>query len=84
MKYKVKTKNTIVTVNADNIADGIEMSTRSDFVVFYILVDDGFHKRPIKKEVARFREDDIEFVICEENCEVATINNEETGETDDI
>ena len=78
MTYKVKIKNVIVTVNADNASEGIEMHTTSDFVVFYTYYNDGFHKTPQKREVARFKEDHIEFVVCTENCEVSAIKQEET------
>lgn len=77
MTYKVKTKNMMVFVNADNAADGIEMDARSDFIVFYTYYNDGFHKAPQKREVARFNEDDIEFIVCAENCEVFAMEQEE-------
>lgn len=92
MNYKVRTKNMLVTITADNIADGIEMHTRSDYVVFYTYYNDGFHKTPQKREVARFKDDDIEFIVSQENCEVFNYgeitgdhigeNTEKVGETE--
>ena len=72
MNYKVKTKNMLVTINADNVADGVEMNIRSDYVVFYTYYNDGFHKTPQRRVVARFKDDDIEFIVNKENCEVFT------------
>ena len=62
----------LVTITADNVADGIEMNTKSDYVIFYTYYNDGFHKTPQKREVARFKDDDIEFIVSQENCEVFT------------
>lgn len=76
MNYKLITKNHIITIKADNVAGGIEMGTRSDFVCFYAYYNDGIHKTPQKREVARVKEDDIVAVISKEYCEVQEVINE--------
>ena len=79
MNYKIKTKNMLVTITADNVTDGIEMNTYSNYIVFYTYYNDGFHKTPQKREVARFKDDDIEFIVSQENC-IVRYSHEITGD----